>query len=362
MFENNKELISSKNKTQIDEFRKLLASKVETRISNKTGIITTRGIPGKRVWIEDFKFDKSVDASTFEVTTNEWIDKTARLISDSETLEDLVILSHFPSWLPGQPKGDSDSLLVNINSGKTLRVPCVHVVGSSCFGKDRNIVYTTSAIPNEGVMGLVKIDLRTGENTRIGGPEVQSGISMFPKVSPDGKRIAVLRLDPTAGPLKSQLYIVDVESESTTPLGKPLDTAFVTWLPDSHGLVLVSREYETLSSRTVSTVVCRIDLNGTLNEIIEGEFPAALSDGRILYREHDSKLWHTCDLKGENTRKVGDGLKGFAWSAVSPNRKRALMMKFGKLSGPRPYVVDLATGKAKELPVSGYGLWAQPVW
>ncbi len=158
-----------------------------------------------------------------------------------------------------------------------------------------------------------------------------------------------------------QVYLIDIESGTSKPIGKPLDTAHLSWLPKGDGLVLVSREHRSLDQTSIGTI-CRMDLEGNLVAIRKGMLPfVLLPHPQILFKDQDDDLWRVCDLDGKDVRLLGDGMKSFGFPSASPDGKRLMMMKFGGNKGPQPHVVDIANGTTRALAV-GPGLWALPAW
>ncbi len=80
----------------------------------------------------------------------------------------------------------------------------------------------------------------------------------------------------------------------------------------------------------------------------------------ILFHGED-RVWMTCDANGNDTRKLFDGLRDFNFPTPSPDGEKVLMMKVTNSDGPRPYIVNLASGKASPVPVTP-GVWAFPIW
>jgi Tol biopolymer transport system component len=208
---------------------------------------------------------------------------------------------------------------------------------------------------------LFEINLLTGEHRQLGGKALEAGILHFPVISPDGRTLAAIKADWASGPLHSQVHLVDIASGTSKPLGKPLDTAFLSWLPDGEGLILVSRESPDPNQPSIGTI-CRMDLAGKLTPLRKGNAPLVLENTkRILFEDSETDEWKTCDFHGDDVRPFGDGMKDFGFPTPSPDGNRLIMMKFEVLKGPRPYIVEVSTGKSEPLLV-GEGLWALPSW
>ncbi len=348
---------AQQNLADIDQ---LLETGREVQIDTQTAIFVAGGTPRYQFYLEEFQWFEKLAASTFAIDDTQWTDRSGSLLRSGDTGSDIVI-SHQPRWKPGQEAGDMDVLLLNLRSGETRRLPyALGEVASGCFSADRQRCYIAGSVPVEGTIGIFEIDLMTGNHRRLGGAELQTGITMFPTLAPNGRRLAVLRQEPTAGPLKSRVHIVDIPTGKSLPIGEAHDLAHLSWLPDGRGIILVSREMVALDQPSVSTI-CRLGADGTLTPLRKGDSPIVLgSKKRILFQDEDD-LWKTCELDGGDVRIVGNGLPQHGFPAPSPDDKRAIFMKFGEAAGPRPHLVNLETGQSQPLDI-GPGLWAKPVW
>ncbi len=162
--------------------------------------------------------------------------------------------------------------------------------------------------------------------------------------------------------VEEQIVLVDVASGRARELGKPLDSANLSWLPEGDGLVLVSRAAKDFDKPSEGTV-CRMNLQGEVTRLRKGNMPFSLAPkARILYLDDDGESsWMTCDLEGKNPERVLNGLPHFNFPAVSPNGGKLLIMKFGGENGPQPNVVDLDMKQTTPIPVEK-GFWGMPVW
>jgi Tol biopolymer transport system component len=260
---------------------------------------------------------------------------------------------------------DTDSMLLDTRSGDMRRIPyCLGVSHSGCFSKDRRSVFVSGQDSQAATIGLFQIDLATGRERRLG-ERALTRAAMFPTLSPDGKTIAVLHMfgnfSDASALLNFQIYLVDVTSGDATPLGEPLDTAYLSWLPDGSGIVLVTRRNVDLESPSIDTVA-RMDLQGRITPICNGTNPVVLNPyRRILYSDQTDNSWNICDLSGKHIAVLGDGMKDYNSPTASPDGRRLVMMRIDESVGPRPYVIDIATGNADPIAVD-QGLWVVPAW
>jgi Tol biopolymer transport system component len=211
-------------------------------------------------------------------------------------------------------------------------------------------------------MGLFEIDLTSGRQRRLGGPLLDEGMVMFGAISPDGKSLAVTQGLAQQKLLEQQVVIVDLPGGQSRRLGKPLDCAYLSWLPKGDGVILVSRKNKSLFEAPEGTV-SRLNLKGELIALFKGDNPFALSPKSLILFQMptEPRQWMTSDLDGKGAKPVLDGLPKYRFPTASPDAKRLVMMKFGGPDGPKPNVIDLESGDIKEIP-AGSGLWAWPVW
>lgn len=333
----------------------------EVVINIKTGIIEQYGFQGKRNWIKQFRRLESIDEQDFDVQGQVWEDRSGSIIPEQGDPSDVILIGHAKAWRPGQQTMDTDLLLMNLADGQLRRVAYqLGVAAGGCLSSDRSYAYISGQMLDAGGIGVFEINLKTGDHRQLGGKELLSGITMFPTLSHDGRTLAALHMTPEHGQLHSQVYLIDIETGESKKLGKPIDTAFLSWLPDDQGLILISREYEDVNQPSIGTI-CRMNLKGQLTEIRKGDHPLLLDDSRILFEDPGDRLWKTCDLQGGSVKLIGDGLKSHGFPTVSPDGKQLIMMRFDPATGPQPYLIDVETGETKMISV-GAGLWAMPRW
>ncbi len=321
------------------------------RLEVATGIVVETGNSERRLAVGEIRLLDKVDEAEFAVAGRSWTD-----VSSDPTRGDpseWVMIGHNAHFRPGGPKGELDVRLLHAKSGELRRVPFRG--GNAlpgCFLRDRRKA-VVSGLTEDGALGLFEVDLGTGENRRLGGKLLESGYALGPAASPDGKSLAVMHKAGTEGLLEFRVALIDLASGEGRHLGEPLDGAFLSWLPDGKGLVLLRRE-------AGAGTVTRMDLDGRLAPIVKGDSPVVLEEARaILFQEGD--LWRTCDLAGKNAKLLGDGLKGHGFPSPAPDGKRLLMMRFRPNQAPEPVVVSLSGQEiqpATKLP----GLWGFPAW
>lgn len=356
------EQVDRKFEQQIPSLIEAIEHGVTMDLVIETGIIAAAGGVGKRYWVRDFRWLPESENPASNVDLKVTADRSSSILEHADAIDDIFMIGHAAAWKPGAPALDTDRVLINRRTGKMRRVPFpLGIVASGCFSKDRQSVFVSGQIPDEGSLGLFELHLETGALRRLG-ENALGQFCLFPTLSPDGRTLAILsKGGEELGMLDSQIFLVDVMTGNARTLGKALDTAFLSWLPDGTGLVLITRKYESLDQPAEETIA-KINLQGHITPLRPGSFPIVLRpQERILYLDEEDKLWKTCDFSGTEVELVSDGLKGFSFPAVSPDGQFAIMMRFDRSTGPRPHLINLSNGETTPIPV-GQGLWIMPAW
>lgn len=308
--------------------------------------------------ISEFSWESNPDQKYFDISGIKWEDHVSDI--SKEDPRDLIMFSHNNQWQPGSKAGDCDSVLYNIVTGSVRRVPVKGAPSApGCFLRDRTQVVVSTM--TESGIGLVEVDLKTGANRFIAPESLGGANTLMPVLSPDGKRLAVVQMAPTTHVLDVQLQVVDLEKDQAQPIGKPTDIAFVSWLPDAKGFVLVRREIVAWDKPELATIG-KMDLEGNFTDLRKGGDPLLLADGKtILFQEQEDRIWKVCDLEGKNVAAFHGGLKGYGFPSLSPDGKRLAMVKFDPQKGPQPILVGIDDGKEQPLPRLP-GLWTTPAW
>jgi len=336
----------------------LLASGIETRIQVSTGLIVQDGTSERRVTFEAFSWVDKADDKEFDVGGARWTDHTG----DPTTGDpgQLVMLGNNPLWRPGAPAGELEARFVDLKTGSIRRVPFRDGQAlPGCFLKDRTKVLV-SGLGQDGAMGLYEVDLKTGANRRLGGETLAAGFVLMPAVSPDGKRAVALHKGNRGGVLDTSVTLIDLATGEATLVGRPMDTAFLSWLPDGRGFILVRRQF-VAADRPTREFVASMDLEGTVTDVCPGGQPAVLPGrNRILFRD-EGGVWKTCALDGKDAKLFCDGLKAYSFASPAPDGKRVLMIRTAAGKAPE---VDLITVDSGEIRpgVRAPGLWGQPAW
>lgn len=330
------------------------------KIDASTGIVVQAGEEGRRVQITDFAWVDQPDEAEFAVDQATWQDETTPLAPVGSN--DLAMIGYAAFWRPGQPTSDTDAMLVNLRTGKFRRVPTPYAAPmAGCFSPDRTKAYVSAADWASGAIAVGEIDLVKHSFRPLGG-KAAVGFNMFPCVSPSGKSLVWLHKSGNEpGVLNSRICLLDLRSNTFSFVGEPMDTSFLSWLPDASAIILVHRDSTGPPDKPPLTSIARLTSSGKVSIIRPGNYPQVIpATKRILFEDRD-ELWKTCAFDGKDEQLVGDGLKSFGFPSISPDGTRVLMNKFDPATGPRPHVVDLKTGRAREISLPA-GLWVQPAW
>jgi hypothetical protein len=347
----------------LDQVQDLLKKGTPLKIDIATGMFVQLGNPGKQMEFHDFAWLDDVPAREFEVGNKAWDDNTADpTIGDRS---ELLMISHNGIWHPGMKAGDTDGRLLDLRSGRYRRIPFQGAIAMpGCFLKDRTKVVVSGVDGIEGALRLYEVDLKTGQNRRLGGELLANGMSLLPALSPDGKMLAVLHKGATEAILDSQVCLVDLASGEARTLGEPHDMAFLSWFPDGRSLLLLKREVTDPADVTSERqeTIARLDLNGRMTKIRDGGNPILLRDGRtILFRDTRQDTWQICDLDGGTSRVLAGGLAQYGFPSLAPDGKRIVMMRFRPGHAPEPQILNIGESDGKTA-VNAPGLWATPAW
>lgn len=320
-----------------------------TKVDLESGLVVQHGDPGERTAIAGFRWLETVDDARFTAAGGEPpVDASHDPTRDAP--QDLLLFGHCPWWRRGVATQDAalDARLLELGPRRVRRVPFQGALSlPGCLSRDRARAYV-SGRDAQGI-GLYEVDLRTGRNRRLGGAPLAAGQCLFPTLSPDGTRLAVLHADGTGWSL---VHLVDVEDGAARPLGSPLLAGSLAWLPGGDGLLLVTRD--TLDGPEKVAV---LDRAGKLAVLRAGSAPAPLPDGRILYLDVPTSRWHTCNAAGADARLFHGGLEGLVAPAISPDGARAV---FADVTTGL-VLVDLTTGARRTIPL-GDGLFGATSW
>jgi hypothetical protein len=350
-------------KRTVERLRDLLRNGTATEVQVATGMITRLGAADRQTEFHDFRWLDRVPPGAFDVGATKWEDFTGDPTAGGT--EDLLMIAHSGAWRPGMKSGDTDGRLLDLRTGRYRRIPFRGAISlPGCFLKGRLRVAITGVDPLSGNMGLYEVDLKTGENRRLGGELLASGFTLMPALSPDGKTLAVLHKGMTGRLLDTQVCLVDLATGEAKAVGEPRDMAFPSWLPDGKGLVLLHREAADPSDLTEprTATIARMDLDGRLTKIREGGEPVLLNDGKtILFEDTRARTWQTCGLDGGDVKPYADGLSGYGFPSPAPDGERIVMMHFRQGIAPEPTILPIGGSDGKPA-LTAPGLWATPAW
>ncbi|MFI5377977.1 MAG: hypothetical protein ACHRHE_01610 [Tepidisphaerales bacterium] len=342
---------------QMVKIRELLANGTTVRVDARTGLLVDVQSPQLPLQLTDLTFSPKVDEREFAVAEQKWED-----FADDPTtgnLDDLLMIANYAGYR-GQKQYDVDARLMDVKTGKFRRIPFEGAVSTGeCFRKNRRFAIVSGLDLMGGALRPYEIDLKTGINRPLGGKLLETGFTLGASLSPDDKSIVVCHKGPEMGLLEVQVCVVDLETGETRTVGKPLDTAFLNWMPDGKRLLLVQRKSIDMNKRALTNVAV-MDMDGTVTPLCKGDQPMMLADNKTILFDDDG-LWKTCDLEGKNIQLFGDGLKGYGFPSPAPDRRRLVMMKFPPPGLPKVVVLEIGQSTGRVV-TEAPGLWGQPAW
>ena len=359
----NPDIVTPQIRQNLADMRAVLADGTPRKDDVTTGVITSVSTPQLTMHVDEFKFLAEVPQAEFDVADTEWRDQTADLVDVSDP-NDLVMFGYNGGWTWQNNAKDMDGVILDIRQGLLRRIPFRGVTSlPGDFLPDRRKVVVCGIDLFGGFLACYLVDLKTGETTRLGGAACATGITLGAVVSPDGKTVAVFHKAPDDKLLEGKVVLIDLATGEGRAIGESADQAFLNWLPDGSGLVLLRRTYPGGLRDNAVERICRMDLSGKVKPIRVGGRPLVLRDGRILYQDVEDKLWYTCSLDGTGAKLLGDGLPKHHFPTRGPDGKRLIMMRTRaeEMRGPQPVVVNLADGSTEPVRV-GPGLWGMPQW
>ncbi len=290
---------------------------------------------------------------------NSYPDFSAPLPADRDGL---VMIGRSGAWRPGYPELDAGGQLLNLDTGKVIRIP---FAGSSCipgcFTDERSKVVVTSRETDGSGVGLYLVDLIKGTQMKLGGGTFTGGLCDYPALAPDGKSLAVTF---SRDLLSRRVYLLTPDNEKPRPLGQSLDIRSLSWLGDGRALVLLVADPAEEGGKEPGFRIVRLGLDGKVSEVCNNTGQFATVSGKdadqIFFQGRDS-LWYTCDSEGEDVIMVGNGLEGLESPAVNPEGTHAVMIERDEESRSWPVVVELVSGKKFPVKVAR-GRWLLPAW
>jgi hypothetical protein len=348
---------------RLETARRQLSGGTTAKVNLATGLVVQQEWMHMKLAVREFRWLDSVDEKAFAVDGGKYPDRCGDPTEGAD-LNDLAMMQYCGAWRAGGGGRSFDCILINVKTGHFRRVPFrgVSCMGG-CFLRPRSRVVVAGPDADTGAVGLYEIDLKTCENRRLGDDLLRTGLCVFPALSPDGKTLAFLHKDiPDAsqGAVQLRVCLLDLAANKVSKLGRPMDAAFLSWLPDGQGLICITRRMVARDKPPEATIV-RMDLTGRIAPLRKGDHPVLLHNGRTILFLDEDRLWKTCDLTGGNVKPFAGGMRHHGFPSPAPDGKRMLWMRFGQQAGPRPVILDVGTAKVTPL-TDVPGLWALPAW
>lgn len=347
----------------LKQVQEQLTNGIPFSIDEETGIIVESRIKQLTVAVNNFRWLGKVPEGAFELPRGvEWADHAAPW-PDSD-YENCILVGHDPAFSAADSsKPTPDGYMLNLRTEELRRIAYQGAVTMpGCFLKDRHKVLVSGFDLLSGPETL-KINLVTGASAKMGDDSSGVNLNLFGELSPDGKKVAVIRSFSGASIVDFQIRLIDMDSGQSQEIGKPgpIGAPF-SWLPDGSGLILKRYEQTGDLDSVERRILCRLDLDGRLTDLRPGDSPVVLRKTRkILYEDNDTGMWHTCDLDGSAPELYADGLKGYGMPALSPDESRVIFAYYEK--GRLPQLILFEIGKSKGKPVGhSEGFTSMPIW
>jgi len=349
----------------VAQAREQLASGAPVAFDEATGTLLESTIGPMSFSIEGFRWLDRLPENAFALPKGvHWNDQTRPW--SAQEYEECVLVAHDPFFVEGRSLS-FNTFVLNLKSGDMRRVPFVGMTSMPCsFLESRNAVvvaglsFRSAAVFGgahlDSCAGLARVDLVTGKSEPFARDWLSGGPFWMTEVSPDGQY--AIGLSPSLPDMEAEARLIKMSDRSARTLPKtPRLGGPLSWLPESDGIIL-SRGPRQIGR----AVLCRLNLDGTLKDLRPGDWPLVLRKSRkILYKENESRLWHTCDLDGSNPKLYADGLAHHSEPAVSPDERQILFTRINEGSAPQLMLFEL--GKTNGLPATrAEGFTGRAVW
>ena len=206
------------------------------------------------------------------------------------------------------------------------------------------------------MLGLFEVNLKTGENRRLGGDLLENRMCYGAALSPDGNTLAAIT--DAGNVLISEVCLIDLQQNKAHVLGQCVTTT-LSWLPDGKQLVL-GNSIDRGPGKKPRLTVCRMDLQGKLSIICDGDDPLLLGDGKTILFQDANDKWQTCDLDGRNVQPYAEDMPKARRPTPCPDGQRILWMcsEQGRLV---PRVGNVGSSRLS-LVTEAPGYWDRPQW
>jgi len=226
-----------KGKALIEE---TLAHSQEIGVDLENGLVVESGTSRFKTRTRVFQWLDSHQEESFALDNQRW--SNAVWVPSPQELNDCIMISYDPDWRPPSKQRKLEGQIFNLKTGRFHRIPFQGIeVCPGCFLKDRSTAIVCGRTAEDIVQRPYQVNLITGAHKPIGDDQLAAGLaSAYPVLSPNGKTVAIMHKDTTAGMLETQIYLVELQSNATRSLGKAMDYGVPSWLPDGKALARLS--------------------------------------------------------------------------------------------------------------------------
>ncbi len=342
------------------------ANGIEIRIDARSGLIMSGPrCPG--MVVDRFEWMGPDPAS--QVQLPDLVSSDQRGAWDPERSFDWIAFCHDPSYTPdsGIPLG-IDGYLLNRRNGAVLRLPfdgAWSTAGS--FSVDHDRVYVCGETALRGPNRVFEIDLNSLRQRSLGDELPLDAKPISPRCSPDGAKLAVTCMSADASRtnlaelLQCRVALIDVSTGALRWLANSEQFRVCDWFPDSQSLL--GAKINTFGEASAEPTLFRLYLDGRREKLFASNDGVVLRhSARLLYQDAATDCWMISDFDGRNAVQLGDGLKELSQAAPAANEQLAVFIRRGKGLIPKPFMVNLITGRVSDMQGVTNGAWLFPVW
>jgi hypothetical protein len=343
----------------IDRLRRVLNEGWRFKVDTATGILLQIAAAEAGIEFSNFKWITD-NAPSID---GEWLDRATPLngLGSRETVMALFRIS------AAAKSKDIDGYVLDMASGDYRRIPANTGASSpGCFLPRRTKALAHIFDVTSGAAYPYLIDLKTGDNSPFGSPEMHQSMSITfgGSLSPDGKSVALVFLPDIGNMEDKRICAVDIESNASRTIAAGDDFTDALWLNDGNDMVIE----KIVTDRTgdpnalIRHEVGVLQKNGKYRRLGLGKSPVVLKQDQIVYYNAAESRWVVIGKDGRGKKRLHSDINDdFGALTANEDRTALIMIKFGEFPTTTPYRFDLKSEKLSELKWPN-GAWAGPVW
>ena len=209
-----------------------------------------------------------------------------------------------------------------------------------------------------------RVHLESAGHFPLGGGPLSEGITLFPRLSPDGSRLVATWMPAMGAHDQAQVVQFDLEGGDATPIGAPMPHSHVQWLPSGDGVLFALRDEAAEAEGAEATrtpVLATMTLDGTVKRLRKGDQPLIVGQDAMLFFDVEAKRWMRAKLDGTGAQRFGNGHADLTHPTASPDGRSLIFLRRNDNGMMEPVRVDAAGSKVTSV-MPEHGLWAWPRW